>query len=351
MKKLLFIILFILGVQESISQRNPLFFKERPLRVFLRKSQPIKMVKDYTDRDYKINHVTELLPIQTPVTFWKKINRYSVDFTQVSFTSWNAGGQSSISGLTDFRFRRTYEKGFVRWNNELLIRYGLNKQEDQRWRKTDDDFELVSTFGYKFSKNSKWYYTVRSSFKTQLTPGYNYPNRDESISQIMAPGYFFLGAGAEFSEPKNELIFYASPLTQKTTLVLNQRLANQGSFGVRPAELDAGGNIIRKGSQVRNEVGIFLKNEFRKEVLDDVILFSRISLFTDYINNFGNIDVDWEVVLDFKINEFIKVRLGSHLRYDDDIKVNITNEEGEEVDGGPSIQWKQQLGVGILIEL
>lgn len=351
MKQLFFVILFALGIQECISQRNPLFFKERPLRVFLRKSQPVKLVKDYTDRDYKIPNSTVLFPIQTPVTFWKRINRFSVDFTQVSFTNWNAGGQSSIAGLTDLRFRRTYEKGFIRWNNEMLIRYGINKQEEQRWRKTDDDFEVVSTFGYKFSKNSKWYYTVRSSFKTQLTPGYNYPNRDESISQFMAPGYFFLGAGAEFSEPKNELIFYASPLTQKTTFVLNQRLANQGSFGVREAERDAEGNVTKKGSLIRNEVGILVKNEFRKEIWDEVILFSRISLFTDYINNFGNIDVDWEVVVDFKINEFIKARIGSHIRYDDDIKVNITNDEGEEVDGGPSIQWKQQLGVGILIEL
>lgn len=351
MKQLFFVILFAWSIQECISQRNPLFFKERPIRVFLRQSQPVKLVKDYTDRDFKIANSTVLLPIKTPLTFWKRINRFSVDFTQVSFTNWNAGGQSSISGLTDFRFRRTYEKGFVRWNNEMLIRYGINKQEDQRWRKTDDDFEVVSTFGYKFSKNSKWYYTVRSSFKTQFTPGYNYPNRDESISQFMAPGYFFLGAGAEFSQPKNELIFYASPLTQKTTFVLNQRLANQGSFGVREAEINADGEIIKKGSLVRNETGIFLKNEFRKEIWDDVILFSRISLFTDYINNFGNIDVDWEVIVDFKINEFIKARIGSHMRYDDDIKVNITNDEGEEVDGGPSLQWKQQLGVGILIEL
>jgi hypothetical protein len=351
MKYLLYLIVFTFGIQECVSQRNPLFFKDRPLRVFFRKSRPVKLVKDYTDRDYRIKNITELLPIQTPVTFWTKTNRFSFDFTQASFTNWNAGGQSSITGLSDFLFRRTYEKGFVRWNNEMLIRYGLNKQADQGWRKTDDDFELVSTFGYKISKNSKWFYTVRSSFKTQFAPGYNYPNRDESISQILAPGYFFLGAGAEFSEPKHELIFYASPLTQKTTFVLNQRLANQGAFGVREAERDAEGNITRKGKRIRNEVGILIKNQFRKEVMDEVFLSSRISLFTDYFNNFGNIDVDWEVTVDFKINDFVKARLGSHIRYDDDIKVNEVNEDGENIDAGSAIQWKQLLGVGLLIEL
>lgn len=351
MRLVFVLILLSVGIQEGISQRNPLFLKERPLRVFLRKSRPVKMVKDFTDKDYKINNITELIPIQTPVTFWSKLNRYSIDFTQVSFTNWNAGGQSSIAGITDFRFRRTYNKGFIRWNNELLIRYGVNQQENQGLRKTDDDFELVSTFGYKFSKKSKWFYTARSSFKTQLTPGYNYPNRDVSISQIMAPGYFFLGAGAEYAIPKNELIFYASPLTQKTTFVLNQRLANQGAFGVQAAERDADGNIVKEGRMIRNETGILIKNEFRKEFLEDVFFFSRISLFTDYLNNFGNIDVDWEIIIDLKINKYIKARLGSHIRYDDDIQTNFIDDDGNSFERGPRIQWKQQLGVGILIEI
>lgn len=348
----IYIILFLLLCTFSAqSQRNPLFFKERPLNVFIRKAKIVHFVKDYTDLNYKVDNATILLPIQAPETFWKKINRFSFDFTQVSFSNWNAGGVSSIAGISDIRFRRTYEKGFIRWNNEMIIRYGLNKQANQNWRKTDDDFEVVSTFGYKFSKTSKWFYTARSSFKTQLTPGYNYPNREVSISQIMAPGYFFLGAGAEYSEPKKELIFYISPLTQKTTFVLNQRLADQGAFGIREAVRDAEGNIIENGSLIRNETGILVKSEFREEIIDEVIIFSRISLFTDYFKNFGNIDVDWELILDFKVNDYIKARIGSHLRYDDDIRTTSTDEGGLERDEGPKIQWKQQLGVGILIEL
>jgi hypothetical protein len=57
------------------------------------------------------------------------------------------------------------------------------------------------------------------------------------------------------------------------------------------------------------------------------------------------------VTVDFKINDFVKARLGSHIRYDDDIKVNEVNEDGENIDAGSAIQWKQLLGVGLLIEL
>ncbi len=342
--------LFISCSAFTYAQRNPLFFEERPINVFLRVQPAEKLLKDYTDKPHDNLTKNLLMPNTAPDSYWLHLNRFSFDFSQVSFTNWNAGGQSSIAGIMDLRFRRTYEKGFVRFNNELLIRYGLNKQENQGVRKTDDDLELVSTFGYRFSRDSKWFYTARSSFKSQFANGYNYPNTDIRISHFMAPGYFFLGAGAEYSQKKNEFLAYLSPLTQKSTFVLNQRLADQGAFGVRAATRDAEGNILRSGSQTRTETGILLKNEFRKEILDDIFLFSRISLFTDYFKNFGNVDVDWELIIDFKVNNFIKARVGSHIRYDDDINVIVQNEAGDDVNLGPKIQWRQQLGIGLLIE-
>ncbi len=344
------ILLVLLYSFVSYGQRNPLFFEEKPLNVFLKKYPAEKLVKDYKDKSYDNLTINQLMPNRAPDSYWKHLNRFSFDFTQVSFTNWNAGGASSISGILDFRVRRTYEKGLVRFNNELLVRYGLNNQENIGLRKTDDDLELVSTYGYKFNRNSRWFYTGRASFKTQFYNGYNYPNRDVTISHFMAPGYFFLGGGAEYTVKENELLVYLSPLTQKATFVTNQRLANQGAFGVREAVRDAEGNIIERGRRARNEVGILVKNEFRTEIFEDVFLFSRISLFTDYLENFGNIDIDWEILVDFKVNNYIKARVGSHLRYDDDIRVVVQNEAGENVDLGPKIQWKQLLGLGLLIE-
>ncbi|MGM0634427.1 MAG: DUF3078 domain-containing protein [Bacteroidota bacterium] len=309
------------------------------------------MVNDYREIDLDTLTFSQFFPNQMPKTFWEKSNRFSFDFSEVAFVNWNAGGVNSISGLLDIRLSRTYEKGFIKWNNELLINYGLSKQENTGWRKTNDDLELVSTFGYKFRRESDWYYTVRASFKSQFAKGYNYPNRDESISHFMAPGYFFLGAGAEYKIDKNDMLVYLSPLTQKATFVLNQRLANQGAFGVREAVTDASGDIIQKGKKIRNETGILIKNELRKEVFEDIEVFSRLSLFTDYFKNFGNIDVDWELIIDFKVNSFVKARIGSHIRYDDDIGVQETNENGETTKSGPRVQWKQQLGIGVLIEL
>lgn len=140
----------------SYAQRNPLFFEERPINVFLRLQPAEKLQKDYRDNTYDKLTKNLLFPNKAPDTYWTHLNRFSFDFSQVSFTNWNAGGQSSIAGILDIRFRRTYEKGFVRFNNELLVRYGLNKQENQGVRKTDDDLEIaiISSAMLGFTYNS-----------------------------------------------------------------------------------------------------------------------------------------------------------------------------------------------------
>ena len=66
----------------------------------------------------------------------------------------------------------------------------------------------------------------------------------------MAPGYSFVGAGTSYITKDQKLNIYISPITQKTTFVLDEDLANKGSFGVQKAVLDANGNIIEEGEKV-----------------------------------------------------------------------------------------------------
>jgi hypothetical protein len=61
--------------------------------------------------------------------------------------------------------------------------------------------------------------------------------------------------------------------------------------------------------------------------------------------------VDWELIFDFKINSFMRASIGAHIRYDDDIKVKEEGPDGTLLEGGPRIQLKQQLGVGIALDL
>ena len=333
------------------AQRNPLGFKEQPLEVFLTEHKPIRFVNSVFELLPMQLDPNYLIPVETPETFWSHLNKVSLDLSQLAFVNWNAGGSNSISSLLGINIKRNYKKGLFQWSNELIIRYGINKQSGQSLRKTDDDLELVSSLGYKFSSTSNWYYTGRASFKSQFTKGFNYPDRDEFISNFMSPGYLFVGVGAEFNLPEKKLKLNLSPLTQKSTFVLSDRLADQGAFGVQEAVTDDDGNIITPGRNARHEVGILINNEYEREIFDNIYASTRLSLYTDYLNNFGNIDVDWELNFEFEVNEYVKASLGSHIRYDDDIKTRAENEDGETILEGPKVQWKQQLGIGVTVLL
>ncbi len=282
-------------------------------------------------------------------SFWQSINLLGLNFSEVAFVNWNSGGNNSVSALGSVRFERNYKFRYLKWENYMELRYGVNAQDNQKLRKTDDAIRLSSTFGYRQDTITNWYYSVKANFNTQFSNGYKYPDRSTPISRFMAPGYVFLGAGTSYIPAGGSFNLYFSPLTQKATFVLDQNLADQGAFGVDKAVLDADGNVLVPGKHVFLELGFLISNSWETEVYKNMALKHRLSLYTDYLRNFGNIDVDWELNIDLRVNEFIVTTIGTHILYDNDILFDpIKNSEGVVInDGQPRIQFKQLLGVGV----
>lgn len=352
MKKLLISILFFGFFLHGYSQSFGEIQEVEAIGDNLYPIGPIPFIRTSFDIvDFYQFEFNELVPTTGRTSFWESVNKFTLDLSEVAFVNWNAGGANSISGLYGMNIARTYRNVGFRWDNQFRFRYGINQQEGQELRKTDDDLEFSSSFGYEVSKNSRWFYTGKFRFKTQVARGFNYPDTEASISEFMAPGYVFLGVGAKYVESNEKFELYLSPLTQKSTFVLNQRLANQGAFGVRGAVRDSQGNMIKEGKTSRNELGILITNELEQKIFDSTSLISRLSLYTDYINNFGNVDVDWELIFEFDINHFMRASLGAHIRYDDDIKIRKEASDGTPEDGGTAIQLKQQLGIGVVLDL
>ena len=79
----------------------------------------------------------------------------------------------------------------------------------------------------------------------------------------------------------------------------------------------------------------------------NIKLENKLTLYSDYINNFGNVDVDWQLQLDFIVNKYVRANINTHVIYDDDIKAK-EDINGEQVTVGPKIQLKQMLGVGLI---
>jgi hypothetical protein len=297
-----------------------------------------------------------LKPKQETQVFYGWNTKKEVGFylNQVSFSNWNAGGTNSVSGMLTGKYVANYKEEKMFWNTSINARYGINKQAEQELRKTEDIFEVISNYGYQNDENSNWFYSARFSFSTQFANGFNYPDTERRISKFMAPGYLFFGAGVEYGRNIEKLSLYLSPLTFKTTFVFDEELANSGAFGVRPAIFDEEGNLLRPGRRIRRELGILLTNQYEDELWDNVKVRSLLRLYTDYLESFGNIDVDWELMVDFKVNQYIKAMFGSHIRYDNDIKTEVERDDitnVERVVVGAKVQWKQILGIGVVVDL
>ena len=283
-------------------------------------------------------------------SFWETENSFGINISEVAFVNWNAGGDNAISGLGFLKFARKYKFNNFQWDNKLELRYGLNAQEGRKLRKTEDVIRLSSNLGFKKDNDSRWFYSVQLNFNTQFSNGYKYPDRDTPISRFMAPGYLLFGAGTSYITKDEKFNLYLSPLTQKSTFVLDQDLADNGAFGVQEAILDADGNVITPGENHLLELGILITNNFNYTIADNIEMKSRLNLYTDYIKSFGNVDIDWELTLNMKVNKFISTSLGTQMIYDDDILFDVVkNDNGTIVNPGvPKIQFKQVLGVGIL---
>jgi hypothetical protein len=84
--------------------------------------------------------------------------------------------------------------------------------------------------------------------------------------------------------------------------------------------------------------------------MKNVLKNHRINLYTVYVRSFGNIDVDWELNLKLKVNQYINANVGTHILFDDDIKFDEqVAEDGTVLHPGSSrVQFKQILGVGLV---
>ncbi|MDX5480842.1 MAG: DUF3078 domain-containing protein [Hymenobacteraceae bacterium] len=273
----------------------------------------------------------------------------TVNFSQVSLNNWAAGGQNSVSVLGIANLHANYDKGDNSWNNSLDVTYGLVKLQDQRVRKSDDRMELNLKYGHRASK--KWFYTAQANLRTQLTPTYTV-TRDTLESNFLSPAFILTSIGMDY-KPSSRLSVFISPVTGKFTLVTSQVLADRGAFGVAPARRDTEGNLIPgTGEHLREEFGGYVNVRFKDEIFKNITFQSKLDLFSNYLQNPENVDVNWENLINFKVNKAVSASMFLHMIYDDDIMIKLDRNNDGKIDGrGPRLQLKETIGIGLSYKL
>ncbi len=308
--------------------------------IFLLGIQYIYVFSQVTDAEKQLRSVTT-----DTLQGWKKGGIVTLSLAQTSLSNWASGGQNSVSLNGLFSGFANYKKGKFAWDNSLDLGYGLLKQgKDEDFTKTDDKIDFVSKFGQEAF--GKFYYSALLSFKTQFSPGYNYPDITNKISDFLSPAYIMAALGLDY-KPNAYFTAFLAPLTGKFTFVTEESLSAAGAFGVNPGETS------------RSEIGgyfraVYSRADFKSEFLKNVSFTTKLDLFSNYTNNPQNIDVNWETLTGLKVNKFLTASFITQLIYDDDIKVPFDSDESGVIDSGEGIkskvQFKEILGVGLSVK-
>lgn len=267
---------------------------------------------------------------EEPASKWKKGGDFTLNFSQVSFSNWSAGGKNSVSGVGLFNYSANYALERLNWDNSLNLGYGLLKDGSSEMIKSEDKMDLSSKLGYKMSEDGKWLYSGLFNFRSQFANGYKYPDTDNKISGLFSPAYITLAFGADY-KPSDNFSLFLSPLGTKLTIVTDDDLSTAGAFGVDP------------GKKFRAELGGSLKSELKFPVVENVDVQTVLGLFSNYLHNPQNIDINWDFRVNMKINEFLSANFITNMIYDHDILITLDDEGNK----GRRIQWKQLFGAGL----
>lgn len=251
-----------------------------------------------------------------------------LNMSQTAMSNWSAGGENSIAGNAYLNASLTHKKGNWLWVSNVVLDYGLSKTKSQGVRKSSDKIGISTQLGY--STDNVWFYTLMGDLNTQFAKGYNYPDKEHQISNFFAPAYSNIALGMEW-RPKSNYSLLLSPVSTKMTFVCDDYLSDLGAFGVDP------------GDHFKIEAGAFVKARAELPLMENVNLITTADFFTPYSKDFGNIDINWDMLISMKINKVLSATISTALKYDNDVKT--LDNDGIKKD--PKVQFKEILGIGL----
>ena len=244
---------------------------------------------------------------------WKHERKIGLLVNQSSFNNWLAGGTTNFSGTLNFDYKITYQDEAWLWTSTADIALGFAKIDSEEFiKKTEDRLEINALLERASDKPWKWSSTF--NLKTQNTPGYTFfENSNNTIERIKSTGFFSpaylrLGVGTSYRK-SDAFTLQFEPLTARVIIVdktFTQSIGlKETYFGVKQVETS------------RWEAGTSLAMQSKVPVLKNVFFSNKISLFSNYLEEFKNIDLDYTGTLDMKVNEYLSAMIEVQLVYDD----------------------------------
>ena len=247
---------------------------------------------------------------------WKVHGRFTFLLNQSSFSNWLAGGQNNVTGNLTVNYDFNYKNNGWNWDNKLITGYGLSYVNEEGYRKTNDRFEYNSLLGKK--TQGFWFFSFFTNFISQYTAGFDYRSSPEvKVSDFFSPAYLSFGPGILWKK-SDDYRFNLAPATVRLTFVNDEF---SGKFGVE------------EGKNIAFSLGFNLSAYFKFEIMENISVENIIALYSDYLDNPQNVDLEYQMNMFFKVNKYISMNLTLHTIMD--------------ANASPNVQFRQVFGAGL----
>ena len=277
---------------------------------------------------------------------------YGLNINQLALSNWAAGGESSSTGKAFAHFDLIYRQKTFEQKLTGNFAFGISRFADKHIEKSDDKIDL--TYALSLNSKSQWNFSMVSTFSTQFAAGYKYPNDSTLISSFFAPAYLTLSGGYSYKTKNERFQIFMSPFAGKVTFVMNQELADKGSFGVKKGYYDQD-SLWVPGEHVAAALGVNAIINYKQPIGKNINYTTMLNLFYNYAERRDDdrlrLDVNWENTINFVISKYITTILFVHLKYDHNTTFPVYETiEGVEtiVDNVPKLQVKESLGIAFV---
>jgi len=290
-------------------------------------------------------------------TDWLTGGGMGLDFGQLLQINPAVGAGENKLGLGGvIGFFANYKVGRKSWDNglDLLLGiqklgtgyYTLNRNIHTPWQKSIDQLRVNSKYGYRTAETSKFYYSGLLTFESQLLSTFSDTSLVEPvkgnylsdvsgknqgpIAKFLSPARLTISPGIDYKYDDHFSVFI-SPASLKMIIVADKDIAAIPARNSDGTSLGVGihGNLWRSPTdfdQTLFQLGATLAAQYTNKFMNDKLSFkSGLTLFSNYLKEPQNIDLDWSTETAFMIWKGINVTLNTRLFYDHDIPVQITD--------------------------
>lgn len=246
---------------------------------------------------------------------WTRGGNLALTFNQSAFNNeWTYGGIGNMTGNILINYDMNYVKGDYVWDNKLIADYGVNKNDgDDKFTKNNDRLELNSVAGKK--AKGYWFYSAYLNARTQMD------RSADGSSHFFSPAYFQAGPGMLWKKSDN-LNVNISPAAAKLIVVHDEYT----DVGDNQAAIDAFNEVtyfgVEANKTTRFELGASARAYYKFNLMENISFENILGLYSNYLEDFQNVDIDYTANLVMSINKYISTNLTFQAIYDDNANRN-----------------------------